>query len=74
MNQHGLLTRGDYGYPNIVSQGKSLYFSDVFNPATRAYLWKKLRKAYIDKGMPMLWLDSCEGDNGGERIYGPLTP
>jgi len=33
---------------------------DVTNPATRDYVWKKLKENYIDNGVDALWFDEAE--------------
>lgn len=33
---------------------------DVTNPATRAYVWSKLKQNYIDNGVDALWFDEAE--------------
>jgi alpha-D-xyloside xylohydrolase len=33
---------------------------DVTNPATRAYVWSKLKENYIDNGVDALWFDEAE--------------
>lgn len=33
---------------------------DVTNPATREYVWSKLKENYLDKGVDALWFDEAE--------------
>lgn len=40
-----------YGWQNEI---------DVTNPATREYVWKKLKENYIDNGVDALWFDEAE--------------
>lgn len=40
-----------YGWQNEI---------DVTNPATRAYVWSKIKENYIDNGVDALWFDEAE--------------
>ena len=40
-----------YGWQNEI---------DVTNPATREYVWRKLKENYIDNGVDALWFDEAE--------------
>lgn len=41
---------------------------DVTNPATRDYVWSKLKKNYIDNGVDALWFDEAEPEIHPEQF------
>ncbi len=41
---------------------------DVTNPATRAYVWSKLKENYIDQGVDALWFDEAEPEIHPEQF------
>ncbi len=60
MNRRNLLTRTTRGR-NIVHEfmGANTYI-DTTNPETRAFVWEKLRKNYIEHGVDNFWFDAAE--------------
>lgn len=53
--------------------GETLYV-DMTNPQARRYVWGKLKKNYLDKGIHLFWLDEAEPgytkyDYGNYRYY-----
>ncbi len=48
-----------YGWQNEI---------DVTNPATRAFVWSKLKENYIDKGVDALWFDEAEPEIHPEQF------
>lgn len=53
--------------------GETLYV-DMTNPEARSYVWDKLKKNYLDKGIHLFWLDEAEPgytkyDYGNYRHY-----
>ena len=53
--------------------GETLYV-DMTNPEARSYVWDKLRKNYLEKGIHLFWLDEAEPgytkyDYGNYRHY-----
>lgn len=48
-----------YGWQNEI---------DVTNPATRKYVWQKLKENYIDNGVDALWLDEAEPEIHPEQF------
>lgn len=48
-----------YGWQNEI---------DVTNPATRDYVWSKLKENYIDKGVDALWFDEAEPEIHPEQF------
>jgi len=61
MRAQGLLTESDAGLPyGIRFDGKEMMPMDVTNPATREYVWKIIKKNYLDKGAEIFWLDCAE--------------
>lgn len=41
---------------------------DPTNPATREYVWKKLKENYIDNGVDLLWFDEAEPEIHPEQF------
>lgn len=48
-----------YGWQNEI---------DVTNPATRKYVWQKLKENYIDNGVDALWFDEAEPEIHPEQF------
>ncbi len=60
MRSRGLLVGVDRGVPSAMTfQGLTNFF-DATNPASRAYVWEKVKKNYYDKGVRVFWLDEAE--------------
>jgi len=60
MDELGLLVRSSMGL-NIqkIFEGYNVYF-DATNPRARRYVWDKIEKNYVDKGIRAFWLDEAE--------------
>lgn len=58
MFSDNLLVRQDRGYR--VSMGPDRVHFDPTNPASRKFVWDKVKKNYYDKGIKIFWLDEAE--------------
>lgn len=58
--EKGLLIRTDRGVRITMNQLSNTVFLDVTNPASKEYLWNKLKHNYYDQGIKMFWLDVAE--------------
>ena len=45
-----------------------MHYYDATNPEARAFVWERVRKNYLDRGVSLFWLDACEPE-----IY-PVEP
>lgn len=60
MKQQGLLVRQLSGVDiQMIFHGNNV-FMDATNPRTRAYVWDKVKKNYVDLGIRTFWLDEAE--------------
>ncbi len=60
MREKGLLIETVGGMPYAMDIGDRITFADMTNPETRAYIFDKLRKNYLDKGVAAIWADAAE--------------
>lgn len=60
MKAKGLLMRNDRGYRISVNFEGNQVFADFMNPATRSYVWDKVKNNYYDHGIRLFWLDEAE--------------
>jgi alpha-D-xyloside xylohydrolase len=58
MKNAGLLTHDANG--SAISGYSNYYISDQFNPATRRFIWDKVKQHYYDYGIKTYWLDADE--------------
>ncbi|CAF1199178.1 unnamed protein product [Adineta ricciae] len=58
MNTTGLLTHDANG--RTMPTNENLYISDEFNPATRQFIWDRVKTNYFDYGIKIYWLDADE--------------
>ena len=58
MKTMGLLTHDANG--SLISGSENYYISDEFNPATRDFIWDKIKRNYYDYGIKIYWLDADE--------------
>ena len=60
MKQQGLLVKSNIGIDvQMLFHGNNV-FMDATNPRTRAYVWEKCKKNYVDLGIHTFWLDEAE--------------
>ena len=60
MRETGLLMESDAGVPCCILFDESLTAIDVTNPETRIFVWDRVKKNYLDKGVKLFWLDCAE--------------
>lgn len=60
MRMNGYLVKSDRPIRNQLPMGRPLTAVDVSNPDAMAYMWKKLKSNYYDKGVRIFWLDCIE--------------
>ncbi|VUC26002.1 unnamed protein product [Clonostachys rosea] len=60
MLERGLLIRVDRGIHTTRDFMGQCLQADFTNPATRLYVWKKIKENYHDLGIPCFWLDEAE--------------
>ncbi|MBR0144714.1 MAG: family 31 glucosidase [Clostridia bacterium] len=60
MREKGLLMESDAGVPCCILFDESLTAIDVTNPETRIFVWDRVKKNYLDKGVKLFWLDCAE--------------
>ena len=60
MADHDLLVRTHRGMPRHMDCMNIAQFADMTNPETREFVWSKLKKNYLDKGVCQFWLDVAE--------------
>ncbi|MFA6134812.1 MAG: TIM-barrel domain-containing protein [Phycisphaerae bacterium] len=67
MLQGGMLVGAEHGVPVMLSfhEPKNphrvfLYLSDPTHPATREFIWDKIRQNYVKHGIKTFWLDAIE--------------
>jgi alpha-D-xyloside xylohydrolase len=58
MKTAGLLTHDANG--NDITRGGNVHIVDEFNPATRQYIWDKIKTNYFNYGIKTYWLDADE--------------
>ncbi|CAF0828369.1 unnamed protein product [Adineta ricciae] len=58
MKTAGLLTHDANG--SDITRGGNAYIVDEFNPATRRYIWQKIKTNYFNYGIKIYWLDADE--------------
>lgn len=58
MKTMGLLTHDANG--NSIAGAGNYYITDEFNPATRQFIWDKVKRHYYDYGIKVYWLDADE--------------
>ena len=70
MKEKGLLMATDAGVPQTILFIDPLTPVDVTNPETRRYVWDKVKKNYLDKGVSIFWLDCAEPEiSAPEDMY-----
>jgi alpha-D-xyloside xylohydrolase len=62
MNERGLLIRTERGGAQTYDYQGDCVEIDCTNPEAREYLYKKVKKNYLDLGIDMVWLDNAEPD------------
>ncbi|MBZ6009893.1 glycoside hydrolase family 31 protein [Leuconostoc gelidum] len=60
MNEHGYLVEVERGVPITMNFLGNNGFVDFTNPEARQYVWRLLKKNYLDKGVDLFWLDEAE--------------
>lgn len=60
MRDRGLLVQSESGVKANMLMLDPTRFIDVSNPRAREYLWEKIRKNYVSKGIKSFWLDVAE--------------
>ena len=60
MREKGMLVETVGGLPYAMDFGDRISFSDMTNPETRSFIFDKLKKNYLDKGVTMFWADAAE--------------
>ncbi len=60
MLEKGYLIRTDRGHRIGFSFHGETVHSDFTNPGARRYIWEKIQKNYVDKGIRTFWLDVAE--------------
>jgi alpha-D-xyloside xylohydrolase len=60
MGDSGLLVTSDRGPQVQMTAFGDQSFIDTTNPKARAYVWKKIKNNYYDKGVKLFWLDEAE--------------
>ncbi len=60
MAEHDLLVRTHRGMPRHMDCMNIAQFADMTNPETREFVWKIIKKNYLDKGVSQFWLDVAE--------------
>jgi alpha-D-xyloside xylohydrolase len=71
MKTKGLLTHDANGstLPTIgVLFNVELYIPDQFNPATRQYIWDKVKEHYYNYGIKVYWLDADEPEKSRPEL------
>jgi alpha-D-xyloside xylohydrolase len=58
METKGLLTHDANG--SAITTSRNLHISDEYNPATRQFIWDKVKAHYYDYGIKVYWLDADE--------------
>jgi alpha-D-xyloside xylohydrolase len=58
MKTASLLTHDANG--NDITRGGNVHIVDEFNPATRQYIWDKIKTNYFNYGIKIYWLDADE--------------
>ena len=64
MREQGLLIKTERGAEQTYDYQGDCVEIDVFNPATRKYVWEVCKKNYYDLGIDAFWLDNSEPDYG----------
>jgi alpha-D-xyloside xylohydrolase len=64
MLEQGLLIKTERGAEQTYDYQGDCVEIDVFNPATRKYVWEVCKKNYYDLGIDAFWLDNSEPDYG----------
>ena len=60
MLSRGLLVRMDRGIRAALEHRNHAVHFDATNPEARAFVWDKVRRNYLDKGVSLFWLDEAE--------------
>lgn len=60
MDDSNMLVRSENGQFGLFDFYGQQTFIDVTNPATRGFVWDKVKKNYYDKGISNFWLDEAE--------------
>ncbi len=60
MHDNNMLIRTTRGGNNVFDFYGPQAEIDATNPATREYVWKKIKENYIDNGVDLLWFDEAE--------------
>lgn len=68
MSQNNMLMRTVHGSDRVFNFYGWQAEIDVTNPATRDFVWSKLRRNYIDNGVDALWLDEAEPEIHPEQF------
>ena len=55
-----LLIRQDRGFRVSMGPGNDVVHFDATNPASRDFIWSKVKKNYYDIGIHVFWLDEAE--------------
>lgn len=68
MSQNNMLMRTVHGSDRVFNFYGWQAEIDVTNPATREFVWSKLRQNYIDNGVDALWFDEAEPEIHPEQF------
>jgi alpha-D-xyloside xylohydrolase len=73
MVSHNMLVRTTRGSNRVFPfQGWQAEI-DVANPATREFVWSKLKENYVDKGVDAFWFDVSEAEIDPEHFHNLIT-
>lgn len=68
MSENNMLMRTSRGSDRVFNFYGWQAEIDVTNPATREYVWSKLKENYIDNGVDALWFDEAEPEVHPEQF------
>ena len=68
MSENNMLMRTSRGSDRVFNFYGWQAEIDVTNPATREYVWSKLKENYIDNGVDVLWFDEAEPEVHPEQF------
>lgn len=68
MSANNMLMRTAYGSDRVFDFYGWQAEIDVTNPATRDFVWRKLKQNYIDNGVDALWFDEAEPEIHPEQF------
>lgn len=68
MSQNNMLMRTVHGSDRVFDFYGWQAEIDVTNPATRNFVWSRLKQNYIDKGVDALWFDEAEPEIHPEQF------